>query len=45
MSSTSTQSLPVSVPEVEKNEAVRPAPQPERSDAPFAIKLISGIPG
>jgi hypothetical protein len=45
MGSTSTQAVPVSVPEVEKSDATRPAPQPERSDAPFAIKLISGIPG
>jgi hypothetical protein len=44
MGSTSTQALPVSIPEVEKIESVQPAPVPEKNDAPFSIKLLGGIP-
>lgn len=44
MGTTSTQALPVSLPELEKIESVQPAPQPEKKDAPFAIKIAGGIP-
>jgi hypothetical protein len=44
MGSSSTQAIPIPSTEVEKNEAVQSVPQPERREAPFVIKVISGIP-
>jgi hypothetical protein len=40
----STQAVSVPSPEVEKTEQVQPAPQPERKEGLFVIKVASSIP-
>ena len=45
MASTSTQTVPVSEPQVEEIETAYPLPQPDRKEIAFIIKLGSPIPG
>lgn len=44
MGSSSSQAVPVPSPEDDKTQTIQSLPQPERKEAPFVIKVISGIP-
>ena len=45
MASSSTQTVQIPEREPEQLETARPAPQPERKETPFVIKLGGIIPG